>query len=276
MEAGDCFLYLADCQTLFPAIMNNFFNCHSVDSWCVDGGVTADPTGAVVIDYSICPGSAGRVPAGLERAQTARARSALGAYFAATAHLEAASVHAFRRLHRELAEHRAPGRLLRAARRAQRDEVRHAHQTGRMARRFGGAPVRPVVKHLPTRALDVVAIENAVEGCVRETFGALVASFQAAHAEDATIARMMSSIARDETRHAALSWSVARWAWGKLDAGARAQLVARCREAIEALRREADSGATGELAARAGLPSAEQHRALVSALEEQLWSGLLA
>ena len=62
--------------------------------------------------------------------------------------------------------------------------------------------MRPRVEALPTRALGVVAIENAVEGCVRETFGALIASWQAEHARDPGIKRLMRSIARDETRHA--------------------------------------------------------------------------
>jgi hypothetical protein len=270
-QVGDCFFYLNDCGLMCPGL---YFNCHVVDNFCVDGGIMTEPTGAVLIDCVTCPGAAGRVPAGLARARRARAASALGEYFAVTTHLEAASVHAFRRLHGELAAHRAPARLLRAARRAQRDEVRHARLAGRMARRFGGAPVRPHVKPLAPRGLDVVAIENAVEGCVRETFGALVVSFQAANARDPEIARLMASIARDETRHAALSWAIARWAWRRLDAEARAALVAQCRGAIESLRRAADTGVADDLVVRAGLPNAEQHRALVGALEEQLWSSL--
>src|SRR4029079_4274037 len=88
-----------------------------------------------------------------------------------------------------------------------------------------------------TRPLAEVAIENAVEGCVRETFGAMMATYQAAHAEDAEIARIMRRVARDETRHAALSWAVARWAWPALDEAARAALAARCRGAITSLDR---------------------------------------
>src|SRR5262249_18706716 len=154
------------------------------DDYCVDGGIVGDRRGNVDIDCSLCPGGVGRIPAGLARPRRRRAASpgvapsTLGAYFADAAHLEDASVHAFRRLRRELLAHGAPPRLLRAAERAARDEIRHARLTGRLARRFGGDLCRARVKKLATRPLDEVAIENAVEGCVRETFGAMVATFQ--------------------------------------------------------------------------------------------------
>lgn len=117
-----------------------------------------------------------------------------------------------------------------------------------------------------------MALENAVEGCVRETFGALVAGFQAAHARDPDIARLMASIARDETRHAALSWAVAGWAWARLDAGKRAAFAEPIRTAVAALRRDAEAPVPDALVARAGLPDAAQQRALIGALEEQLWA----
>ena len=272
---ANCYLTLADCHKFCPG---SFFNCHATDVSCVDGGdggmIVDDPQGGIDLDCSICAGGVGRVPAGLARARMSAAPSALGDYFAAAAHFEEASVHAFRRLGCELAAHRAPARLVRAARRARRDEVRHTRLSRRMARRFGGAPVPPRVEPLATRPLDAIALENAVEGCVRETFGALVAGFQAANAKDPAIARMMETIARDETRHAALSWAVARWASRRLGPEARARIGERCRDAVEALRREVDAPLDGALVTRAGLPDPAQRRALLGALEERLWDGL--
>ncbi len=267
MPTTECDLYLKDCSSLCPG---SFFTCHVVSTSCVDGGTIVDNPTGVDVDCVTCPNGVGRVPAGLARARATRAAGALGDYFAAAAHLEAASVHAFRRLRVELVAHRAPARLQRSARRAQRDEVRHAHRVARMARRFGGVPAAVRVEPVAPRALDAIALENAVEGCVRETFGALVASFQAANAGDPAIARMMAAIARDETRHAALSWSVARWARRQLGAEARVELAARCRDTVETLRREGDVRVADELIARAGLPTAEQRRALLDALEGQL------
>ncbi|MDB4939106.1 MAG: putative lipoprotein, partial [Labilithrix sp.] len=107
---GDCYFALNDCAALCPDI---HYSCRAADGYCTDAGpdagpeagdvpgmVVPDEAGAVVIDCATCPGSAGRVPAGLEPA-TVRARSALGAYFASAARLEAASVTAFRRLREE-------------------------------------------------------------------------------------------------------------------------------------------------------------------------------
>ncbi len=109
---------------------------------------------------------------------------------------------------------------------------------------------------------------------MRETFGALVASFQAARAGDPAIRRAMESIARDETRHAALSWALARWASGRLSGEGRDRVRARCRGAIEALRRQTGAGVDDDLAARAGMPGAEEQRVLLDVLEEQIWGRL--
>jgi hypothetical protein len=274
VQGTNCYLYLNDCKKICPG---HYFNCHAAPESCVAGNIVKDATGGIDIDCSTCAKGVGRIPGGLVPARIAHAPSALGDYFSVAAHLEAASVHAFRQLRGELAAHGAPARLLRAARRAQRDEVRHAQLAGRMARRFGGTLGRPRVAPLPARAFDTAAIENAVEGCVRETFGALVATWQAAHAKDPEIGRLMDTIARDETRHAALSWAVARWARRRLHAEGRARLAERCRAAIETLRREADTTEVApELVDRAGMPDARQQHAMLGALEDQLWGSLHA
>src|SRR5205823_3927285 len=91
------------------------------------------------------------------------------------------------------------------------------------------------------------------------------------NARDPEIARLMASIAADETRHAALSWSVARWAFRRLRADARGRLAAQCRIAVEGLRREAAARVPGDLAQQAGVPDANQQRLLLDALEAQLW-----
>jgi hypothetical protein len=272
VPGSNCYLWLNDCKKICP---EHYFNCHAVGDSCVGGNIVKDAKGGVDIDCSTCAKGVGRVPAGLAKTPPIRASSALGAYFAEAAHLEAASVHAFRRLHDELAMHGAPARLLRAARRARRDEVRHARITARIARQHGGVPVRPRVAALAPRSLEAVAIENAVEGCIRETFGAFVASFQAVNAQEPEIARVMASIARDETQHAALSWAVARWAWRRLDAGARSRLREACEAAITSLRQEADTTLASDLAGRAGLPRPHQCRAMLAALSD-VWSAVRA
>lgn len=276
---GDCYFAVNDCASLCPDI---HYNCHAIESYCrvstddagdpdasLDGVVVPDEAGAVIIDCSICPGSAGRVPAGLVHDQPVSARSRLGAYFANAARLEAASVTAFRRLHDELALHDAPHELLEAARAAEHDEVRHTLAMARLARRHGGRYTRPTVADVAPRSLLAVAEENAVEGCARETFGALLATWQAEHTTDAGTARVLRTVADDETRHAALSWSIARWSLEQLDAGARARLAQSWSAAVDALVGE-DAGA-----AVAALPSHAQRQELATSLRG-LWAELLA
>jgi hypothetical protein len=117
-------------------------------------------------------------------------------YLAEMARLEAASVHAFRHSKRELVAHGAPRALVRAAERAARDEIRHARMAAALTRRYGSTPAPHEMKTVPIRSLEAMAIENAVEGCVRETLGALIATWQAACAKDPVIRSALARIAR--------------------------------------------------------------------------------
>ena len=87
---------------------------------------------------------------------------------------------AFATLRRELAWFDAPPALLRAAAAAERDEVVHAQLTAGLARRHGVAVALPDVAPTPARSLAEMTDENVVEGCVREAYGALVATYKPA------------------------------------------------------------------------------------------------
>ncbi|HEX7664753.1 MAG TPA: hypothetical protein VF407_09585, partial [Polyangiaceae bacterium] len=197
-RSDDCYFDLNDCPTLCPGVY--FFNCRAYGNWCEDGAVVERPADGgmmlddggmldpTIIDCQSCPNGSGRRPEGLAAPRRANGAhtSAIGLYFAEMAHLEGASVHAFRSLESELVAHGAPVDLVAAACRAAEDEVRHAQETARLAHRHGATPPEVVVaKAEAVRTLEAIALENAVEGCVRETFGALVATWQAAHAADA-------------------------------------------------------------------------------------------
>jgi hypothetical protein len=160
----------------------------------------------------------GRWTAGMETPRGAGAGVLSdGEYFARCAYFEAASVFAFERLATELTAHGAPSSLIRAARRAAKDEGRHARAMGLLARRFGVEPAPPGARDLTARPLLDVARENAVEGCVRETYGAVIGLVGATRAPDPEVRATMQSIARDECRHAALSWRVDAWAMSRLE-----------------------------------------------------------
>jgi hypothetical protein len=214
----------------------------------------------------------GRRPVGLQDAETCEGQEALGRYFAEAAHLEAASVHAFLRLHDELALHGADRGLQDAATRSAMDEVIHTQVTDRLARRFGGIPQRPVVAALPPRPLMEVALDNAVEGCVRETYGALLAHHQALHARDVEVREAMGRIAEDETRHAALSWDVDQWARPLLSDDEQRTLRSAQRRAVALLREEVEVPLDASIVTAAGMPTPEAALALLDTLEQELWA----
>jgi hypothetical protein len=151
-------------------------------------------------------------------------------FFARMAYNEAASVHAFALLGRELNELGAPRSLLTSIRRAARDEARHARMAARLTRtRVPRLRRQAIARRTP---LDI-ALDNAREGCGRELFGACVGLLLARRAKTAALREYYGAIAQDEVRHAALSFRVHEFLLAKLTPDERAQ-VERAR--VEALR----------------------------------------
>ncbi len=211
----------------------------------------------------------GRRPAALH-GWRATGPTPLGAYWAGVAHLEAASIPAFATLHRELVHHRAPRRLARAAVRAIRDEARHALVTRRLAAHHGGVAPRPQVEQRPVRSLEEIAVENAVEGCVRETFGALVGRFQARAARDANVRQAMRVVARDELRHASLAWAVDAWIRTQLPAESLRRVDEARDAALTMLLDEAQKEPHPDLVREAGVPDARQATELARRFGEEI------
>jgi hypothetical protein len=249
-----------------------FFICDFPAPTCSDGGLL--PDAAVYLDCTTCLGNVGRRPAGLRapgRSDLSRRdwspshRSALADFFVRTAYLEAASVAAFHQLHTQLATLNAPPQLRRAALRAAADEARHAHATTLLARAFGGSVEQPRTARAPEVTLEELALENAVEGCVRETFGALVALHQAAKAAAPRVARVMRRIADDEVRHAELALAIHRWAVPRIDEAARRRIRLAQERALRELL--AAAGAFDASVVReAGVPAPNAERGLIREL----------
>ncbi len=194
------------------------------------------------------------------------------AWLARAAHDEAASVHAFEALARELADHDAPPELLARLRAAGRDEVRHAARVTALARARGAEPPTPTIAATPIRGLQAIATENAIEGCVRETWAALSAAHQALHADDPALRRIYAEIAADEARHAELAWSLDTWLSGQLGPAARAMVAHARAAAVRELAAWID-GAHDEPALLAlGVPAQATARRLVAGLDAALWS----
>ncbi len=252
----DLFTCAGVCGTSPPFLYCQLVNCN-------EAGVV--PGAATILDCLSCNGIAGRRPRGLCAARTTSTTPA-GDYFASMAHLESASVRAFRDLERWLVAFDAPRRLTRAAREAAGDERRHARAASRLARRFGGALARPKVRCVASPSWIELMDDNAVEGCVGETFGALLATWQAERAEDPRVRRTLRHIAADETRHAALSWELLAWGKARLSARDRQRMGRTIDGALAAIERR-PAQPMDETARRiVGHPSPSEERDLVRAL----------
>ncbi len=248
-------------------VKNQFCGPGETDKVHVDykGTVTVLETAALPVQ----PCAAGRRPDGMSIGKIAReGHGPVGEYFASMAILESGAVIAFRRLEKELLRADAPPALLLRVRVAIKDEIRHARKTTALAMKHGVTPGAPnCVRHPGERTLLDIALENAREGCVRETYGALVAHLQAEEASDADVRACMREIATEETQHAALSWDVATFLESRLTAEERAQVADERRMAVRDLLRELSVPGCEEVREVAGIPAPEVATYMLSRLE---------
>ncbi len=181
-------------------------------------------------------GGAGRAPAGLEPLTARGSTDALGRYWLELQYLEAASVPAFRELALELAQHGAPGELMGRAREAAGEEVEHAAMAMKELAKHGlkAEPLRRRPRD-GARPLVELACENAREGCVSESFGALLAGYQATAASTPELRATFARIARDEANHAELAWDIQAWAMGQLDPEQRVAVLSALEHAVNEL-----------------------------------------
>jgi hypothetical protein len=179
-------------------------------------------------------------------------------------------VQAFVDLARDLVRYGAPGALVAAARGSARDERRHARMMRGLARAFGGQPRASARARVAPKTLLSLALHNAVEGCVRETYGALLNAVQGARARDAEVRAAMAAVAADELRHAALAWEIASWAEGRLSARDRRRVARARRRAVGKLAAAAVAPWPEGVRSLVGLPDAGQHVRLARGLAERL------
>ncbi|MEM9694008.1 MAG: ferritin-like domain-containing protein, partial [Myxococcota bacterium] len=226
---------------------------------------------------SVRPGAwicVGRAPSGgWSVSPSCGDRGGAAAYLAEMAQLEAAAVVAFEELERELTHHEAPASLVAEVREAAADERRHARTMGQLAERYGVVSVAvPERASVGIRGLRDIALHNVEEGCVRETWGALIGRYQAKHAGDPSVRAAMSVIAREESRHAALSWRIHDWILTRLHGDAAAEVTRH----LGSLLRQTSPFAEPEpeVAALVGLPSRGVAAALDRALRLELTAAI--
>ncbi|MBL9107591.1 MAG: ferritin-like domain-containing protein [Myxococcales bacterium] len=194
-------------------------------------------------------------------------------WLARAAHDEAASIYAFLALAAELTAHGAPADLIARVRDAAADEARHARLVDRLAREHHAPAVALDVAFAPPRDLLAIAVENAVEGCVRETWAALSAAHQARHAHDPRHRALYQMIAADEARHAELAWALDAWLLGQLTPADHARVEAARGAAARELRAALAGEPYGHELAALGLPDPRTAHRLAASLDAALWSG---
>ena len=152
-------------------------------------------------------------------------RRAAGAYWAAAASAEHASIASFHAHSLELLSVGAPYALLRAAAEAALDETRHAALAYTLATSYYSYAVGPgsldiastrarAQSRLPLPRTSVSDVARAVvrDGCVHETVAAVEAMVALRGAVNPAVVEALMAIAADESNHAKLAWATADWA----------------------------------------------------------------
>ncbi|NUP07720.1 MAG: ferritin-like domain-containing protein [Polyangiaceae bacterium] len=227
-------------------------------------------TPAVYCEGTFDCGGAGRRPPGHCSSRERRPHGSIGEHLAAMAALEAASVFAFEHLALELAAHGMHG-LSRRARAAAKDEARHARIVTALAETEGATP--EIVEAAPpgVRSLEAIAIDNAEEGCVGETFGAALLAFQSRAARRRDIQAAFASITRDEAQHAVFSFDLDDALRARLGPKAMRRADEARAAAIERLHRRAASHRRRPFDELLGLPDGMQMHAIAAHVRD-LWS----
>jgi hypothetical protein len=139
-----------------------------------------------------------------------------------------------------------------------------------LAETFGGVCADVELVAVGPRTVLAMAIENAREGCVGETYGAAQAAFQARTASDPRVRSTLAVVARDEARHAELAWAVDAFLDSRLTESERREVAIAREDAWTALMASLEQEPSGHLREVTGLPSAREAALLVSGVRDLL------
>lgn len=114
------------------------------------------------------------------------------------------------------------------------------------------------------------ALDNAVEGCGRETFSALVGLYQARHARSAHVRRVLASVSEDEVGHAAWSWEAARQFNRHLRPAVRRRVAEACEQTLTQLAHDYAVSMPRAFRDELGLPDDERLHDLAAAAKDAL------
>lgn len=165
------------------------------------------------------------------------------------AQFEHASIASFDRFALQLLALGAPPALLEDAHRAALDEIEHARLSFRVASIYAGRPLGP--GPLPIAAamfsdfsLETVLRTTVEEGCVGETLAAARAETLREHVRGSALRTVFDVVCRDEAKHAALAFQLARWSLEVFGSSARDTIERSFEDALARLRSVTPAGAS--------------------------------
>ena len=210
--------------------------CYEMDLaiWCEGRPFTVDGDARVA---EVVEGSAwGKAPGADFGHLTEEERGQFAAHWIQVGLEEHASIASFSRFILELMAMGAPPDLIAGATRAMQDEIGHARLAFGVAKEAGAPDPGPGALDISGalgQASDPTAIvvRAVLEGCVNETVSAAHAAAAAVACQDPALRKVLTRIAADESRHAALAWRFVRWAMSQ-----RPSLAAPVQEAFNSAR----------------------------------------
>lgn len=166
-------------------------------------------------------------------------RMSLAEHWMQEAAFEHASIASFAQLTLDLMAFGAPPDLLADAQRAALDEIEHAKITFALATAYGGTGLGPAALSARPGMCHTLADltrTTFIDACVGESVAAAQLADRAREAEeDPALARLLTTMAADEERHAELAWRIVAWTLRSGDPSVVEALAAGRDEVIDEL-----------------------------------------
>lgn len=217
----------------------------------------------------------GRIPNGLHLGKNGMSTQSsvhtIGQYLADMTAMETAAITAFDYLTRELEAYDAPEALIARARQAVLEEARHAEMAGLLSASYEAEMTEVTVDDFSLRSLYDIALENAVEGCVNETFAAACGLWQSEYAQLEVFREVIAHITDEEMGHAELSWAIHQWVMPQLSQVEQEQIRVAQAEAVESLVKDFKQESNPVLQQAFGLPTKEDAARLFAQLKDSVW-----
>ena len=155
----------------------------------------------------------------------------LAGYFASVAQEEAVSVYAFQEMLFFLKERNAPDHLIQACHKAIHEEKEHTAMMTQLAHQHGCTQAAIKIKRGSFSSMFDFAMQNAIAGCIEETWASVLALYRAQHTPK--YQERFTQIARDEIGHAQLSWHIHQWAMSQLSTPEQQHIIAQMKARLK-------------------------------------------